>query len=67
MRLKTAELGYNIASLNKLKIANVRLYLAIENAFVLSGFKLWDPEMGGNGLGYPPNRRFNIGVKFDFN
>ncbi len=67
MRLKTMELGYNIASLNKLRIANVRLYLAIENAFVLSGFKLWDPEMGGNGLGYPPNRRFNIGVKFDFN
>lgn len=67
MRLKTVEFGYNISSLKKLRIANMRLYFAVENAFVLSGFKLWDPEMGGNGLGYPPNRRFNLGLKFDFN
>jgi TonB-linked SusC/RagA family outer membrane protein len=70
MRLKNVELGYNVSNipyLTKQNLRNIRLYVTVENAFVLSSFKLWDPEMGRYGLRYPPNRRFNIGVKFDFN
>jgi TonB-linked SusC/RagA family outer membrane protein len=67
MRLKTIELGYNLRNLEKFNIRNFRFYFTAENLFVLSGFNLWDPEMGRNGLKYPLNRRFNIGVKFDFN
>ena len=66
MRLKNVELGYNFRNLDKLYMENMRLYFTVENAFVLSRFKLWDPEMGKAGLAYPPNRRFNIGVKLDF-
>jgi hypothetical protein len=27
---------------------------------------LWDPEMAGNGLGYPPQRVLNLGVQLKF-
>jgi TonB-linked SusC/RagA family outer membrane protein len=66
MRMKTMELGYNIKNLKQFNLNNLRVYLTAENLFVISGFKLWDPEMGRNGFKYPPNRRFNIGIKFDF-
>jgi hypothetical protein len=29
----------------------------------LSKFKLWDPEMGDNGLGYPTQRVVNLGLQ----
>ncbi|MDR2472218.1 MAG: TonB-dependent receptor [Tannerella sp.] len=67
VRLKTIELGYNIQSLAKFSIRNVRIYATAENPFVFSSFKLWDPEMGANGMKYPPNKRFAFGIKFDFN
>ena len=36
------------------------------NLFCFSDFKLWDPEMGGYGIGYPTQRVFNIGVNLEF-
>jgi len=66
MRLKNVEIGYNVRNVEKFFLENARFYFTIENAFVMSKFKLWDPEMGRKGLRYPPNRRFNIGVKLDF-
>ncbi|KAA6300830.1 MAG: TonB-dependent receptor SusC [Candidatus Ordinivivax streblomastigis] len=66
LRLKSVELGYNLPGWNKLHMQTCRFYFSAENLFVLSKFKLWDPEMGSKGLAYPPNRRFNIGVKLDF-
>jgi TonB-linked SusC/RagA family outer membrane protein len=66
VRLKTVELGYNTNALKKMGLENLRVYLSAENLFVISSFKLWDPEMGGNGMGYPLNRRFNIGVQLAF-
>jgi len=65
LRLKNVEIGYNFG-LQKYKLQNCRLYVTGENLLVLSPFKLWDPEMGRNGIGYPPNRRFNFGIKLDF-
>ncbi|GHT67930.1 SusC/RagA family TonB-linked outer membrane protein [Bacteroidia bacterium] len=67
MRLKTVELGYNIRNLKQFKLSNLRFYVTAENVFAITGFNLWDPEMGGDGLKYPPNRRFSVGLKFDFN
>ena len=29
-------------------------------------FKLWDPEMAGNGLGYPVQRVINVGLNLGF-
>ncbi|MDD4697863.1 MAG: TonB-dependent receptor [Fermentimonas sp.] len=64
LRLKTIEAGYNFR--NTPLISNSRLYFTCENVFILSAFKLWDPEVGSNGLNYPLNRTFNIGVQLNF-
>ena len=66
LRLKNVELGYNIPDLEKLHITNLRFYFSGENFFVLSSFKLWDPEQGRNGLGYPLNRKYNLGMLVTF-
>jgi TonB-linked SusC/RagA family outer membrane protein len=66
MRLKTLEIGYNLPGLDKVGLKSSRIYFSSENLFVLSAFKLWDPEMGRRGLGYPPNKRFNIGLQLSF-
>jgi TonB-linked SusC/RagA family outer membrane protein len=66
MRLKQIELGYNIKRIDKLLMKSGRVYFSVENVFYISRFKLWDPEMGSSGRGYPPNRRFNIGLLLQF-
>ncbi|MDR1584261.1 MAG: TonB-dependent receptor [Prevotellaceae bacterium] len=66
VRLKQIEIGYNIPNVKKLFMENARVYVTLENLFYFSSYKLWDPEMGGNGLGYPLNRRFNIGILLNF-
>lgn len=62
LRLKALEMGYTY---RKPKI-NARFYLSCENVFLLSAFKLWDPEVGSNGLNYPLNRTFNVGAQLSF-
>jgi TonB-linked SusC/RagA family outer membrane protein len=66
LRMKSVEVGYTTKGWDKIYLKTFRIYFSAENLFVLSGFKLWDPEMGRDGLGYPPNRRINIGIKLDF-
>ena len=67
-RLKTAELGYTLPHqlTQKARMEVVRFYLSGTNLWTLSAFKLWDPEMAGNGLGYPIQRVLNIGVNISF-
>jgi TonB-linked SusC/RagA family outer membrane protein len=66
LRLKSIELGYNIPVAKKINVSTCRFYFSCENLFHISAFKLWDPEMGGNGLAYPINRRFNLGLRVAF-
>jgi TonB-linked SusC/RagA family outer membrane protein len=66
VRLKNLEIGYSFPGLSKIGLKTSRVYFSSENLFVLSSFKLWDPEMGRKGLGYPPNKRFNIGLQLSF-
>jgi TonB-linked SusC/RagA family outer membrane protein len=66
MRLKSLEMGYNLPGIQRIHLQSSRIYLSMENLFYFSAFKLWDPEVGGNGLGYPLNRRFNIGLQLSF-
>jgi TonB-linked SusC/RagA family outer membrane protein len=66
MRLKTLELGYSPDFIKHFGITGARLYLSGENLLYISSFKMWDPEMGGNGLAYPINRRFNLGLQLTF-
>ena len=65
-RLKTLEMGYSLGGLKAVYLENARIYFSAENLFVFSRFKLWDPEQRENGLGYPLNRRFNLGLHLTF-
>ncbi len=69
LRLKTVEIGYNFQDnmLKKMRITGLRFYANGSNLFLLSAFKMWDPEQGGNGLGYPLQKVFNIGVNVQLN
>ena len=68
LRLKSAEFGYTIPDKlsKKLGINMTRIYLSGSNLLTFSKFKLWDPEMQGNGLGYPIQRVYNLGVHVTF-
>lgn len=68
LRLKSVEFGYSIPTkiLKKIDVEKVRFYASGTNLLVFSKFKLWDPEMGGKGLGYPPQQIVNIGLNFNF-
>ncbi|WP_206082069.1 TonB-dependent receptor [Maribellus sediminis] len=68
LRLKSAEFGYTLPAnlYKKIGLDNARIYLSGTNLLTFSKFKLWDPEMGGNGLGYPVQRVVNIGVQVGF-
>ena len=67
LRLKSVELGYNVPKnvLDHWHISGLRLYANTTNPVVFSQFKLWDPEMGGNGLGYPVQSTYNFGILLD--
>jgi len=68
LRLKSVEFGYTIPEkAGKLfTTAKTRLYFTGLNLFHFSKFDLWDPEMAGNGLGYPPQRVVNLGIQINF-
>jgi hypothetical protein len=68
LRLKSVELGYNMPEhfLKKFGVDNLRIYLNAANLFAISKFKMWDPEMGGDGLGYPIQQVYNIGIMIGF-
>ncbi|WP_370479237.1 SusC/RagA family TonB-linked outer membrane protein [Tamlana flava] len=68
LRLKSVEAGYNFPEsfTDKLGMQGIRLYFSGTNLAIWSKFRLWDPEMGGNGLGYPIQQVYNIGLKVDF-
>ena len=64
IRLKSVELGYTLPDnlLKKFYLSNLRVYVSGTNLFCWSPFKLWDPEMAGNGFGYPLQRVINVGI-----
>ncbi len=67
IRLKSLELGFSPKNLKRFGFGKgSRIYFSGENLFVFSPFKLWDPEVGRNGLGYPPNKRFNVGIQLAY-
>ncbi|MBR5704107.1 MAG: TonB-dependent receptor [Bacteroidales bacterium] len=68
LRLKQLELGYTLPQkwTNKIHIDNLRFYLQGNNLFCWSKFKLWDPELAGEGFNYPIQRTLNIGLNVTF-
>lgn len=68
LRLKQLEFGYTLPQelTRKARIDSLRFYLSGSNLLCFSKFKLWDPEMAGNGLGYPVQRVYNLGLNINF-
>ena len=68
LRLKQVEFGVSLPQriLGKVGLTQGRLFLSGNNLLCFSGFKLWDPEMGGYGIGYPIQRVYNIGINVSF-
>jgi hypothetical protein len=66
IRLKSVDMGYNVGKIKRVGIDGFRVYLSATNLFAISNFKLWDVEMGGNGLGYPVQSVYNLGLELTF-
>lgn len=59
LKLRNLEMGYSFKFF--------RVYASGLNLLTFSKFKLWDPEQGGgNGLSYPTQRVFNMGLQMGF-
>jgi hypothetical protein len=68
LRLKSVEVGITLPKkwISKAKFEKVRIYANGTNLWTYSAFKLWDVEMGGNGLAYPVQKVINFGVQASF-
>jgi TonB-linked SusC/RagA family outer membrane protein len=69
LRLKQVEIGYTASEkfLEKIYASSLRVYINASNLLTFSKFKLWDVEMGGQGLGYPIQKALNLGLHLSFN
>jgi TonB-linked SusC/RagA family outer membrane protein len=68
IRLKSAEAGYTLPRswTSKAHMESARIYFSGINLLTFSKFKLWDPELAGNGFAYPIQKVFNVGLKLTF-
>ena len=68
LRLKQLEIGYSLPRtlVQRARISSCRIYLSGINLLTFSKFKLWDPEMGSDGLGYPIQMVLNAGIQLSF-
>ncbi len=67
LRLDNVTLGYTLGALPG--VSRVRVYGAVSNAFVLTGYSGTDPEIGDRGIDnnlYPRSRTFTGGVNVQF-
>jgi hypothetical protein len=68
LRLKQLEIGYSLPEhvSKKLYMNKLRIYFTGTNLICWSKFKLWDVEMASNGLGYPIQKVYNMGLYIEF-
>ncbi len=71
LRLKNAQLGYTIPKsvMEKIKIRSIRVYVASQNLFTISGLKFMDPESSTyqtDGTFYPTMKSYTIGANVTF-
>lgn len=77
-RCTNITLGYSFPKslANKLNVSNIRIYASVDNAFTITDYKGYNPEVdysGGSNLtpgvdygNYPLARAYNLGVKLTF-
>ena len=68
LRLKSVELGYTIPEKLTRKLGGMkfRIYFSGLNLWSFSKFDLWDVEMGNDGMQYPIQAVYNLGVNVNF-
>lgn len=69
LRLKTAEIGYNLPESfsNKMQTQSIRFYLRGVNLLTFSKFDMWDPELNSsNGRAYPNITTISAGFNVQF-
>ncbi|MFD2887957.1 SusC/RagA family TonB-linked outer membrane protein [Chitinophaga cymbidii] len=68
IRLKSVEAGYTLPKKwgRPIHMNSMRIYFSGLNLLTFSKFKLWDPELAGNGFAYPIQKVYNLGLKFEF-
>ncbi len=68
LRLKSVEGGYTLPKKwgRPIHMNSMRIYFSGLNLLTFSKFKLWDPELAGNGFAYPIQKVYNLGLKFEF-
>ncbi len=68
LRCTALELAYNLPQglRQKLHMQNVKFFVRANNPFLISNFKLWDVELGGNGFNYPIQKTYALGVNISF-
>jgi TonB-linked SusC/RagA family outer membrane protein len=68
LRCKNIELAkyLKLDFMKKARIEKIKVYARASNPFVFSKFKLWDPELKGNGLNYPIQKSYALGVNVSF-
>ncbi|MDR1372701.1 MAG: TonB-dependent receptor [Dysgonamonadaceae bacterium] len=64
LRFKSLELGYSLPDkwTKKMRVGSLRLYVSGTNLLLFSKFKFWDVELASNGLNYPLQRVWNVGL-----
>ena len=67
VKIRDISLGYNLPAnlLKRAGVGNVRIYGTLQNYFVFSKIKDYDPERGGD-LSFPLNKQSIIGVNVSF-
>lgn len=68
LRCTALELAYNLPSQwrKKIHMQNVKFFARANNPFLISNFKLWDVELGGNGFNYPIQKTYAVGLNISF-
>jgi len=68
LRLKNTEIGYTLPEnlAKRISLEKARIYISGINLLTFSAFKLWDVEMAGNGLDYPVQKVYNVGLQLSF-
>ncbi|MDE6495185.1 MAG: SusC/RagA family TonB-linked outer membrane protein [Duncaniella sp.] len=66
-RCKNIRLGYTFPAkiTRKFYVENLKLYTSIDNAFTITDFPGFDPEIAAN-VGYPAIRQYSIGLNITF-
>ena len=78
LRVKNISLGYTFPKkwISKLGIDMLRVYVNVQNAFTITGYKGYDPEVGAQNQNvllrgidnarYPTQRTWTFGLNLDF-